>query len=164
MKLRFQVRGLQYASGQVRGGCWADSGVLIGVLFGCFGRQIDGDSWFIWWFNELPGPSISTYGSAFAQLSHVELYTWRYLQSPSDPSKLGFVTQHDVGIMTRFLIRIRRRVEGLSSVCSFGAYFQGESRGCHFNGASYASHMNQKDVKWQVFQERTTGRCPILSQ
>ena len=31
----------------------------IGVLFGCFGREIDGDSWFTWWFNHLPGPSIS---------------------------------------------------------------------------------------------------------
>ena len=30
----------------------------IGVLCGCFGRQIDGDSWFTWWFNHLPGPSI----------------------------------------------------------------------------------------------------------
>ena len=30
-----------------------------GVLFGCFGRKIDGDSWFTWWFNHLPGPSIS---------------------------------------------------------------------------------------------------------
>ena len=31
---------------------------IIGVLFGCFGRTIDGDSWFTWWFNH-PGPSIS---------------------------------------------------------------------------------------------------------
>ena len=31
----------------------------IGVLFGCFGRKMDGDSWFTWWFNHLPGPSIS---------------------------------------------------------------------------------------------------------
>ena len=30
----------------------------VGVLFGCFGRKIDGDSWFTWWFNHLPGPSI----------------------------------------------------------------------------------------------------------
>ena len=30
----------------------------VGVLFGCFGRQVDGDSWFTWWFNH-PGPSIS---------------------------------------------------------------------------------------------------------
>ena len=33
--------------------------MAIGVLFGCFGRNIDGDSWFAWWFNHLPGPSIS---------------------------------------------------------------------------------------------------------
>ena len=32
---------------------------IIGVLFGCFGRNIDGDSWFTWWFNHLPGPFIS---------------------------------------------------------------------------------------------------------
>ena len=32
---------------------------VIGVLFGCFGRKIEGDSWFTWWFNHLPGnPSI----------------------------------------------------------------------------------------------------------
>ena len=31
----------------------------VGVLFGCSARQIDGDSWFAWWFNHLPGPSIS---------------------------------------------------------------------------------------------------------
>ena len=31
----------------------------IGVLFGCFDRQIDEDSWFTWWINHLPGPSIS---------------------------------------------------------------------------------------------------------
>ena len=31
----------------------------IGVLFDCFGRKIDGNSWFTWWFNHLPGPSIS---------------------------------------------------------------------------------------------------------
>ena len=24
--------------------------VTIGILFGCFGRTIDGDSWFTWWF------------------------------------------------------------------------------------------------------------------
>ena len=30
----------------------------IGVLFGCFGRKIDGDSWFTWWFNHLPGKPI----------------------------------------------------------------------------------------------------------
>ena len=29
-----------------------------GVLFGCFGRTIDGASWFTWWFNHLPGASI----------------------------------------------------------------------------------------------------------
>ena len=29
----------------------------IGVLFGCFGRKIDGDSWFTWWLNH-PWPSI----------------------------------------------------------------------------------------------------------
>ena len=33
-------------------------GTHIGVLFGCFSRQIDGDSWFTRWFNHLPGPSI----------------------------------------------------------------------------------------------------------
>ena len=32
--------------------------LLIGVIFGCFGRNIDGDSWFTWWFSHLPGPSI----------------------------------------------------------------------------------------------------------
>ena len=32
---------------------------IIGVLFGCFGRKIEGDSWFTWWFNHLPGPFIS---------------------------------------------------------------------------------------------------------
>ena len=32
---------------------------IIGVLFGCFARKIDGDSWFTWWCNHLPGPSIS---------------------------------------------------------------------------------------------------------
>ena len=31
----------------------------IGVLFGCLARKIDGDSWFAWWFNHLPGPSFS---------------------------------------------------------------------------------------------------------
>ena len=31
----------------------------IGVLFDCFARKIDGNFWFTWWFNHLPGPSIS---------------------------------------------------------------------------------------------------------
>ena len=31
---------------------------IIGVLLGCFGRKIDRDSWFTWWFNHLPGPTI----------------------------------------------------------------------------------------------------------
>ena len=31
----------------------------IGVLFGCFARKIDGDSWFTWLFIHLPGPFIS---------------------------------------------------------------------------------------------------------
>ena len=31
----------------------------LGVLFGCFARKIDGDSWFTWWFHHLPGSSIS---------------------------------------------------------------------------------------------------------
>ena len=31
----------------------------IGVLFGWFGRTIEGDSWFTWWFNYLRGPSTS---------------------------------------------------------------------------------------------------------
>ena len=26
---------------------------VIGVLFGCFARNIQGDSWFTWWFNHL---------------------------------------------------------------------------------------------------------------
>ena len=30
----------------------------IGVLVGCFGEKIDGDSWFTWWFNHLPGKPI----------------------------------------------------------------------------------------------------------
>ena len=30
----------------------------IGVHFGCFGRKIDGDSWFTCWFNHLPGKPI----------------------------------------------------------------------------------------------------------
>ena len=30
----------------------------VGVLFGWFGERIEGDSWFTWWFNHLPGPSI----------------------------------------------------------------------------------------------------------
>ena len=30
----------------------------IGVLFGCFGRTIDDDSWFPWWVNHLPGKPI----------------------------------------------------------------------------------------------------------
>ena len=25
----------------------------IGVLFVCFARKVDGDSWFTWWFNHL---------------------------------------------------------------------------------------------------------------
>ena len=29
----------------------------IGVLLGCFGI-VDGDSWFTWWFNHLPGKPI----------------------------------------------------------------------------------------------------------
>ena len=29
-----------------------------GVLFGCFASNIDGDSWFTWWFNHLPGKPI----------------------------------------------------------------------------------------------------------
>ena len=29
-----------------------------GVLLGCFGRNIDCDSWFTWWLNHLPGPTI----------------------------------------------------------------------------------------------------------
>ena len=28
------------------------------LFFGCFGRKIDGDSWFTWWFNHLPGKPI----------------------------------------------------------------------------------------------------------
>ena len=28
-------------------------------FLGCFARRIDGDSWFAWWFNHIPGPSIS---------------------------------------------------------------------------------------------------------
>ena len=31
----------------------------IGVLFGCFARKVDGDSWFARWFPHLPGTSIS---------------------------------------------------------------------------------------------------------
>ena len=31
----------------------------IGVLVGCFGRNIDGDSRFTWWCHHLPGPSIA---------------------------------------------------------------------------------------------------------
>ena len=31
----------------------------LGVLFGCFARKIDGDSWFTFWLNHLPEPSIS---------------------------------------------------------------------------------------------------------
>ena len=31
----------------------------IGVLFGCFGGKIGGDSWLPWWFNHFPRPSIS---------------------------------------------------------------------------------------------------------
>ena len=34
-------------------------GKSIGVLFGCFGRKIDGFPWFTWWLIHLPGPSIS---------------------------------------------------------------------------------------------------------
>ena len=34
-----------------------DDLAAIGVLLGCFGRKIVGDSWFTWWFNHLPGPS-----------------------------------------------------------------------------------------------------------
>ena len=30
-----------------------------GVLFGCFARGIDCDSWFNWWLNHQPGPSVS---------------------------------------------------------------------------------------------------------
>ena len=41
---------------------------VIGVLFGRFGRKIEGDSRFTWGFNQLPGPSIcpkkDTYGSS----------------------------------------------------------------------------------------------------
>ena len=29
----------------------------IGVFLGCFGRKLDGESWFTWWFNHLPGPT-----------------------------------------------------------------------------------------------------------
>ena len=29
-----------------------------GVIFGCLGRKIEGDSWFTWWFCHLPGSSI----------------------------------------------------------------------------------------------------------
>ena len=29
---------------------------IIGVIFGCFARKIDGFPWFPWWFNHLPGP------------------------------------------------------------------------------------------------------------
>ena len=31
--------------------------MTIGVLFG-FGGKIEGDSWFTWWFNHLPGKPI----------------------------------------------------------------------------------------------------------
>ena len=34
------------------------SGDRIGVLFGCFARKIEGDSWFTWWFNHSPGKPI----------------------------------------------------------------------------------------------------------
>ena len=32
--------------------------VVIGVLFGCLGGKMEGDSWFTLWFNHLPGASI----------------------------------------------------------------------------------------------------------
>ena len=38
---------------------WAEANGSIGVLFGCFGRKIDGNSWLTWWFHHLPGPSSS---------------------------------------------------------------------------------------------------------
>ena len=41
----------------------------IGVLFGCFGPKIDGDSLFTWWFNHLPGPSIATQRRPFVWAS-----------------------------------------------------------------------------------------------
>ena len=40
--------------GRFQLGVW----VLIGVLFGCVGRKIDGDSWFTWWLHHLPGKPI----------------------------------------------------------------------------------------------------------
>ena len=36
--------------------------VTIGVLFGCFSKKTDGDSWFTWWFDHLPEPPISLNG------------------------------------------------------------------------------------------------------
>ena len=48
-------------------GNWVGS---IGVRFGCVGGKIDGDSWFTWWFNHLPGkpiylPQKDIYGCIF---------------------------------------------------------------------------------------------------
>ena len=37
----------------------------IGVLFGCFGKRIDGDSWFTRWFTHLPGPPGGEVGFGF---------------------------------------------------------------------------------------------------
>ena len=35
---------------------------VVGVLFGCLGGKIDGDSWCTCWFNHPPGPSSSLEG------------------------------------------------------------------------------------------------------
>ena len=54
-----RVRGpLPGAHGHLGGGlCEGAVNVHIGVLFSCFGRKIDGDSWFTWWFNHRLGRS-----------------------------------------------------------------------------------------------------------
>ena len=46
-----------FSQGYPAYGLWFRSSA-IGVLFGCFGRKIDGDSGFTWWFHHLPGKPI----------------------------------------------------------------------------------------------------------
>ena len=49
---------------------------------GCLPRKIDGDSWFTWWFNQLPGPSISLKGHLWSHVpasDSIPLYVWNQM-------------------------------------------------------------------------------------
>ena len=83
----------------------------IGVLFGCFARQVDGDSWFTWWFNHLPGPRISpkkTPGQASPHVPGARWFTGAPAWGRPSPSEFDSLERRQM-LLARPLSRAGRR-------------------------------------------------------